>query len=69
MADTIIDTQSQRYRRILAGFRELKAGLAPEMRLYFALDEDQQEQWRKRDPLLREVLDLARKVERGKSDL
>ncbi len=69
MANITINTQSQQYQRTLARFRELKASLIPRMRLYFQLDEIKQRQWRQRDPLLSEILDLARKIERGKSDL
>ena len=69
MANITINTQSQQYQRTLARFRELKGWLTPKIRLYFMLDDIKQQQWLKRDPLLREVLDLAGKVERGKSDL
>lgn len=69
MANITINTQSQRYQRTLTRFRELKTWVAPKIRLYFTLDEAKQKQWRQRDPLLKEVLDLARKVFNEKHDL
>ena len=62
MANITINTQSQQYQRTLARFRELKAWLAPKIRLYFTLDEAGPKQWRQRDPRLREVLAMTRKV-------
>ena len=69
MANITINTQSQQYQNTLTRFRELKTWIAPKIRLYFTLDEAKQKQWRQRDPLLREVLDLSRKVSNEKQDL
>ena len=66
MPDISVDTSSQGYRRHLARFNALKAYYGPILTLYHRATEDEQRAWRQRDPLLKELLDFAKKVERQK---
>ncbi len=66
MADISVDTTSQGYQRHLSRFRALKTYYAPIIKIYYQADEDAQKAWRRRDPLLKELLDFARRVEAQK---
>jgi len=63
MANQTINTQSAGYQQRLQELREIKAFYGPKLRAYLDLrDQDMKRVWRQADPILRELLDLARRV-------
>jgi hypothetical protein len=68
MADLDIDTTAAGYQNRLADIQAIKTFYGPRIRRYFTVqDEDQQSEWRQRDPILRELLDLARRIHTEKA--
>lgn len=62
MPDQTINTQSAGYQQHLQNLRDIVSFYSPKLRCYFQMTEAQQQAWRQRDPILRELLDFARKT-------
>ena len=60
MADIDIDTTGAQYRQLLSGLGTLRTVLAPRIKLLIKLPRDKQNQWLRRDPLLRRAILFAR---------
>jgi len=69
MADLNVDTTSAGYQQRLQQFRDIRGYYAPKIRKYMRLSGTQKKAWRQRDPLLRDLLDFARKVHMAKDDV
>jgi hypothetical protein len=67
MADLNIDTTSAQYQDRLADIQAIKTFYGPRIRRYFTLDDAAQQAWRQADPILRELLDLARRIHTEKA--
>lgn len=64
MATRSVDTTSQAYNRRLTDIQDILTFYGPILGDYLALkDPDAQQAWRQRDPILRELLDIHRKIE------
>lgn len=64
MATTQINTESTQYQTRLTQLQEIKAFYGPIIVKYLGLrDPERQKAWRQRDPILRELLDIHRKIE------
>ena len=70
MPTTSVDTTSAGYQTRLTQIQEIKSFYGPIIAEYLRLnDADQQTAWRQADPILRELLDIHRKIEDRKWQL
>ena len=64
MATRSVDTTSQAYNRRLTDIQDIKTFYGPILGDYLRLSSEAEKQaWRQRDPILRELLDIHRKIE------
>lgn len=65
MATFTVDTTATNYQNRLTQIQAIKAGYGPIVAQYLRVhvkDPDAAREWRQRDPLLRELLDIARQI-------
>lgn len=63
MSSQTIDTTSPQYQARLQQIKDIKAFYGSRIRTYLDLrDKDMKKVWRQSDPILRELLDLARRI-------
>ena len=60
--DISVETTSPVYLRHMESFREVRIFYAPMIKIYFDLPEDGKRAWRRRDPLLSDLLEFSEKV-------
>ena len=65
MANISVNTKSATYQERLRQFREIKDFYKPKIVEYHKLNDEQQTAWRQADPILWELLDFARRVDRN----
>ena len=63
-----IDTTSEEYLRHLTRFRNMRTILRPRLRRYHRLSAEKQAAWLERDILMREIVQFADRLSRGKPD-